>query len=380
MALQLSDPSIAGKELDRHRRDDHEIEPILSARVALAAGDIDTAEGLIATIEDFPASVEAHELNIDLALSRDDFGQAAERIGAIGFDELFIMSKRYIGLIQLSPLHAFTSSLMPITFAALMLILGVALIPGLLLVPAHHRGLVLRLRGRCPEPLFASIGLRHAWLGLAIMLLAQDVLYLFIDPNALDELFGDEPKITLANQLISSVVGSLFLVAVARRLSLRDWFGYRKHMLGGLLATLAAWGVVYAVALVNSTLLNFGTNGADTSTEQTRMIRSLIETGLSDYGFWLTLLSLAVLTPLFEELVFRVLLLGGLTRHIGFAWANVCQALLFAGVHFDPPRFAFYVALALMAGWLVRRYRAIWPAVLLHALVNGLAVALVSRA
>jgi membrane protease YdiL (CAAX protease family) len=36
--------------------------------------------------------------------------------------------------------------------------------------------------------------------------------------------------------------------------------------------------------------------------------------------------------------------------------------------------------MALLAGWLVRRYRAIWPAILLHALINGLAVTLVSRA
>ncbi len=378
-ALRLPDPSIARDEFDRQRQDDHEIEPILAARVALATGDIDTAEALIATIEGFPSSLEAHELGIDLALARDDFSQAAERIAAIDTEELFTLSKRYLALVRLSPWHAWAPSLLPITFVAVLLILALALIPGLLLAPAHHRGLMLRLRGHRLEPLFASIGLRHAWFGLAMMLVAQDVFFLFVDPNGIDVLFSDDPEVSLASRSISALAASLLCLLAVRRLSRHEWLGQRTHRLEGLLAALAAWGAVYAVTLINNVVLDFYTNGADTSTEQTRVIRSMIEAGLSDYGLWPTLLSLAVLTPIFEELVFRVLLLGGLTRHIGFAWANVSQAILFAAIHFDLPRFAFYFTMALLAGWLVRRYRTIWPAILLHALINGLAVTIASQ-
>jgi uncharacterized protein len=77
---------------------------------------------------------------------------------------------------------------------------------------------------------------------------------------------------------------------------------------------------------------------------------------------------------LLEELIFRGLLLGGLSRHISVGWANTLQALLFATIHVDAPRFLFYFALGLAAGWLVRRHHTLWPAVLLHALNNGLAV------
>ncbi|HJU40791.1 MAG TPA: CPBP family intramembrane glutamic endopeptidase, partial [Tahibacter sp.] len=80
--------------------------------------------------------------------------------------------------------------------------------------------------------------------------------------------------------------------------------------------------------------------------------------------------------PLVEELVFRGFLLGGLSRHVGFATANVVQASVFAAFHADPPRLPFYFTLGLLAGWLVRRSGGLAPALALHALNNALFVTL----
>ena len=75
------------------------------------------------------------------------------------------------------------------------------------------------------------------------------------------------------------------------------------------------------------------------------MIDSLVGGGLQTYGLAATLLLVAGLVPVFEETVFRGFLLGGLTRHISFGWANLAQATLFAAIHDDLPRFPFYFAL-----------------------------------
>ena len=68
--------------------------------------------------------------------------------------------------------------------------------------------------------------------------------------------------------------------------------------------------------------------------------------------------------------MYRGMLLGSMTRHIGFGWANAIQATAFALSHDDPPRFLTYLAVGALAGWLVRRRRTLWPAMALHGLNN----------
>jgi membrane protease YdiL (CAAX protease family) len=62
-----------------------------------------------------------------------------------------------------------------------------------------------------------------------------------------------------------------------------------------------------------------------------------------------------------------------MSRHIGFAWANFWQALLFALCHNDWPRFPYYLTMGLLAGWLVRRTGRLAPAILLHMIINATA-------
>jgi membrane protease YdiL (CAAX protease family) len=115
------------------------------------------------------------------------------------------------------------------------------------------------------------------------------------------------------------------------------------------------------------------TTGADTDTMQQQAMQALAEGGRETVGPAISLLLVALLVPIVEELVFRGLLLGGLSRHLSFGWANAVQSGVFALVHVDSPRLLGYFALALLAGWLVRRTGSLWPAMLLHALNNAVA-------
>ncbi len=376
-ALELPDPDAARAELARYAEAEFAIDALLAARIALRAGDLDAATAHLADLDEADERTEYRTFRFDLAMARGEWRTAAAHIGHFDDEDSSIVLQRYAALIAKAPTLSLTWPLIAITIGTLLGLLAVAMAPGLLLAPAHYRGLVLRLRGRPQAPLFEAVGLRHAWIGLAILLLVPYLTIMIANPGEIAALLDetpDSPQLRLMDNLLGLSVGLLAALLAARGLGLRQWFGARHEVLGGLGAALLAWSLVLLVMAVNGLLLKLGAGtGADTSTDQTRAVQTLLENGLLHHGLWPTLLVVALLTPIYEELLFRGLLLGGLTRHIGFGWANFCQALAFTALHFDAPRIPFYFAVALLAGWLVRRRGTLWPAILLHVLVNALA-------
>lgn len=94
----------------------------------------------------------------------------------------------------------------------------------------------------------------------------------------------------------------------------------------------------------------------------------------------LVVVSIAVLAPLGEELVFRAILLRALLRRLPFAPAALASAVAFALVHFDQyvpyplwPRTLGLVLTGIILA-MVYRARGYWAAVMAHATVNGVAV------
>jgi membrane protease YdiL (CAAX protease family) len=87
-----------------------------------------------------------------------------------------------------------------------------------------------------------------------------------------------------------------------------------------------------------------------------------------------SVLVIAVLPGLCEELVMRGVLLPSLAR----AWRGstagpvALTALLFALIHLDPYRFGFTLALGLVLGWLRLATGSLWPSVVAHLSLNTL--------
>ena len=170
-----------------------------------------------------------------------------------------------------------------------------------------------------------------------------------------------------------TAIALLCMIPYMRSMGRRAVMGDRA-VLRAWWRVLIAWACLVAVGIAIS--LAHGQFGGGGPTIQTKMVESLATGGRETYGVAVTLLVTALLVPIFEELVFRGLILGGLTRHISFGWANLLQAVLFAAIHADPPRFLFYLALGLLGGWLVKRSGSLAPAIALHALNNTLAISL----
>jgi membrane protease YdiL (CAAX protease family) len=97
------------------------------------------------------------------------------------------------------------------------------------------------------------------------------------------------------------------------------------------------------------------------------------------FSLTLVVVALVVFAPLGEELLFRGILLRGLTRRLPFGAAALVTAAAFAAVHFDQyvspflwPRTVQLVCVGIILA-LVYRSRGYWAAVTAHAVVNGTA-------
>lgn len=87
-------------------------------------------------------------------------------------------------------------------------------------------------------------------------------------------------------------------------------------------------------------------------------------------------LIIAVLTPLWEEVLFRGAFLDGLSRCLRPTVAVILSAALFAAVHIVPLAFPYLFALGIALALLRRFHQNIWAPILLHAANNALVVLL----
>jgi membrane protease YdiL (CAAX protease family) len=88
----------------------------------------------------------------------------------------------------------------------------------------------------------------------------------------------------------------------------------------------------------------------------------------------LSLLLLAVLAPLVEELVFRGLLYGWLAGRWGKNVGWIVSSLAFAAAHTEPAHIILVFPLGLLFGWLRKRTDSLLPSLVAHIANNGLAL------
>ncbi|HEU0276482.1 MAG TPA: CPBP family intramembrane glutamic endopeptidase [Rhodanobacteraceae bacterium] len=86
-----------------------------------------------------------------------------------------------------------------------------------------------------------------------------------------------------------------------------------------------------------------------------------------------------VVAPLGEELIFRGALLSGFMRRMPAAWAVLATAVIFGCAHLPDFKFAWYaipslVIVGIALGWMRLYAHSLWPAVVLHATNNAIAV------
>jgi uncharacterized protein len=358
---RLKDPTVAVREIARYEKAGFALPAEEVARAHLRAGDPDAA----AAAMEASTSKDVSALRFDIALAQRDYEAAAAQIEFERTDEFAVQFGRFALLASRAP----ALLLQPKMLAGLALfgfvLMMLALMPAVLLVPVHYRGLMRRVADRVPAPLFEGIGLRHAWAGIAIFFAAQFAMPALLTPQALGALLdeGDAGEAFLG--LVGACLVSLVLVfPMLRRLGRRALWGDVGIWKRSFWVPLV-WLAMMAIAVALQWLSGPIDDGSQ------KLVREMMESGALRYGAFASFAFIALLTPLLEEWVFRGLLLGGLSRHLSFGWANTLQAATFAVAHGDPIRFVFFFAMGLACGALVKRTRSLALAVALHAFNNA---------
>src|SRR5216683_216241 len=261
---------------------------------------------------------------------------------------------------------------------------GLALLPGLLLVPLHSWWLRRRLRAGTGEEPAPTWGFRHAWLATAAMLVCQ---FLAVYVFAYDELaswvaggehHGSPPPALAPFGLFYALLLTAFLAAlVARRRERLRLLGPGTWSLPKS-AGQAVLGLLVAFAVAVASHLLFKLPGKIPLAPGATAIESMVKATVDVYGPGLALLVFALLIPIAEELIFRSILLDVFGRQMRLWLANAVQALLFATLHGDPSRLPFYFVFGLMTGRMRRASGGLLPGILMHAANNAIVVAMLA--
>lgn len=248
-------------------------------------------------------------------------------------------------------------------------------------VPAlvHYRGLARKARAYAPGLRSSRWSLRHAGYVLFVTLFAAIFpLYLFeydallteFSPNALEGAdWGgmNLPRLMIWDTLIT-VALLLPLVLGRKRLRefwTRDWSVARCVGIGVLIS----FGLKIAYAIPMGLWSKFGSIGQTLTTEQ------VIAAMYRQDGIAITIVLIAIVVPLVEEMIFRGVLLQGFARHLTFRSANVLQSILFASFHDNMLAFPLFFAFAYIAGHLYRKSGGLLAGIVLHMVFNATAIA-----
>jgi uncharacterized protein len=103
-------------------------------------------------------------------------------------------------------------------------------------------------------------------------------------------------------------------------------------------------------------------------------VRQNIEPVLNTYGKGTGFLLIGLFVPLYEEVIFRGVILDSCQRYINFNTANIIQALLFSLGHMSLFLLPLYFVFGILTGIMRRRSGGLLPGIVFHAVNNSLAI------
>ncbi len=125
------------------------------------------------------------------------------------------------------------------------------------------------------------------------------------------------------------------------------------------------------LGVVGTTILSFTVSQIGVQPEGVKQVTD----GVRDPSVLIpTLLVLAVLAPVVEELVFRGLLYGWVAGRWGPLPAFIVSSLVFAAAHAEPAHIVLVLPLGFWFGWLRWRTNSLWPTLITHMINNAFAV------
>jgi len=186
-----------------------------------------------------------------------------------------------------------------------------------------------------------------------------------------------EATVIVIQSLLLDVIG---LAAIAALVARRGWTGAAAFGMTSRPLAFLKPGIVFYVALMPfmlfASLVYQGIlfmNGYPPELQEIALFLS------ADHPLWLRLymIGLAVaIAPLFEECLFRGILLPILVRKTGIGAGIFITSLIFASIHFHLPSLAPLVAAAAGFSLAYLYTGSLWVSIVMHSLFNGVNLAL----
>lgn len=266
-------------------------------------------------------------------------------------------------------------------FASLWLVLVILLlVPSIWVLPVYFVGHYWKFLSR-PKPYIPLWGLKVFWFVSAGYLLASflsyiaepEVLYSLISSSYYEDAqqFGGTQYFIFI--IIMAVSGFAVMYKINPKILLSHSWSIGKSILIAT-AILFAYKVFTGIYMLIG--IGFGISIEDVAGIPNMLLASRQDIGaLTDtFGKGITFLLLAILVPVYEEIIFRGAILDSCMRYINFPVANVLQALFFSLVHnslFLAPVFFLF---GIITGIMRKRSGGLLPGIAFHVLNNALAL------
>ncbi len=240
------------------------------------------------------------------------------------------------------------------------LLTSLAMLGGLLLTALGLAFLAPSQRpdGAVAKPMLVAAGPITVLIGF----LAWDVLHTFVLSTVIELTHVRDHMPLVAYLYILQVTAYGLFLLLARGLGAREW-NFRRPFA-------AAWAgrgyfLCYALVLAVNLLIAGVTGTTPTSSNP------LLEMFMGGAEVWALALLVILVGPLFEELIFRGWLLGGLREHWGDGKALFVSSLLFALIHGDPWATPALFVLGCVFGGVYLRSGSLYASLMLHAMWNA---------
>lgn len=226
--------------------------------------------------------------------------------------------------------------------------------------------LALAFLGRGARPETATLGPMVPAAGVVpvlIVFLAWDVLNTFFLSTAVEMTHLRDHLPLVFYLWVAQGAGYLLFLGLARALGARKEWNFHRPFA-------AAWAgrgyfLCYALVLSVNLLIAALTGTAPVSSNP------LLEMFMGGGQVWALALLVILVGPLFEELIFRGWLLGGLRERWGDGKALLVSSLLFAVIHGDPWATPALFVLGCVFGAVALRSGSLYGSLILHSLWNA---------
>lgn len=133
--------------------------------------------------------------------------------------------------------------------------------------------------------------------------------------------------------------------------------------------------ICFVVPLICVFGLNFFIGGIDRALVSGGYQLSSLSLPLDHFGWYvLSIIVLALLPAIFEELIFRGIILNGLVKRLGEVGAIFMSALLFSLMHASLQQLLYTFILGIILGWIATRTGSTFSSMIVHFLNNAIVV------